>query len=155
MGASASSAVAAVAAGAACGWLLWHDGTWDTYRMPLFWPFVFATAMITVFSNSPAAEDPREWKRVTLKLALAAAAAVTITAHLSATNPINDLGAVDRVSLATCAALVTVAGALAASLAHHHGARGWRPAAWCLAACLLVLRLVPPIVVSVHGFPVS
>jgi hypothetical protein len=155
MGTSTPSAVAAVAAVAACAWLLWHDGTWDTYRMPLFWPFVFATVMITVFSNSPAGEDRGEWKRVTLRLALTSAVAVTLAAQLSATNPINDLGAVDIVSLQACVALLTAAGGLAASIAHDYGARGWRAAAWCLAACLLVMRLVPPLIVTAHGFSAS
>jgi hypothetical protein len=153
MSTSTLSALAALAAVAACAWLLWHDGTWDTYRMPLFWPFVFATGLVSVFSNSPAAEDPREWKRVVLRLALTSALAVTLAAQLSAANPINGLRAVDRVSLAGCVALLTVAGGGAAALAHHHGASGWRAAAWCLAACLLVMRLAPLLILSVRGLP--
>jgi hypothetical protein len=142
--------VAALVAAVAGAWLLQHDGTWDTYRTPLFWPFVFTTGLVTVLSTSETADDPRAWRTLIACLAMAAALLIALAARLAAANPINDIRRTDIASLAALGALLMSTGGLAATLAHRAGAVRWRKTAWCLAACLFVMWLIPRLALFVH-----
>lgn len=147
MTAASASALAALAAAV---WLLRYDGAWDTYRTPLFWPFLFAAGLMTVFSTTDAADDPRGWRTLVMRVAVAGAVVVGLAALVAARNPIYGLQARDIVSLAACeTALIVVAGA-ASELGQRYRPGTWIRSAWCAAASMVVLAIVPRALLLVH-----
>jgi hypothetical protein len=142
--------VSALAAVTAALWLLRHDGAWDTYRTPLFWPFLFAAGVMMVFSTTDAAADPRGWRALVARVAGAGAAIAGLSAVIASRNPIFDLHARDVVALAVLAAVLIGAAGVASALAERCRARAWIRCAWCAAATMLVLALIPRVLLVLH-----
>ena len=72
--ASAALAATGLAAPLVTAWLFWRDGGWDTYRAPLFLPFLFAAGLMVRFSLSSMTADPRSWRSFVARAAAGAAA---------------------------------------------------------------------------------
>ena len=145
---------AALAAGLAAPivtvWLFWRDGGWDTYRTPIFWPFLFAAGMMVMFSTSPIAADPRPWRGLVARAALATVAVAAAAAVLAARNPINDIHARDIAGLAILAGLLVAAAGVATELGERVSPGAWIKTAWCLATCLLAMALTPRLLLLIH-----
>ena len=93
-----AASVTALAALAASFWLLRHDGGWDTYRQPLFLPFLSTAVLMTVFSTTAAAGVRDEWRRLVIRVAIAGAVIQGLAGVIVSRNPILDLHARDIVA---------------------------------------------------------
>jgi hypothetical protein len=144
------STVATLAALAGSFWLLRVDGTWDTYRQPLFLPFLSAAVMMVVFSTTAVAGDRRDWRRLVATVAGVGAAVAAIAGIIAARNPIFDLHFKDLVGLAVSqAAVLAVAGA-ATEFGERHRPASWIRTVWCLVALMIMLALVPRVLLLLH-----
>ena len=141
------SAVAALVAGL---WLLRWDGAWDTYRTPLFWPFLFAAGIMTVFSTTDAPAGGREWRLLVVRCAAAGAVVAGFAAVVASRNPIHGLRARDMITLGALEALLIVAAGTATELGERYRPGTWIRTAWCAAAAMAVLALIPPLLLLVH-----
>ena len=141
-----TASVGTVAALAAAWWLLRRDGAWDTYHTPLFWPFLFAAGIMTVFSTSDA---PREsgWRALVWRVALVGAIVAGAAALVASRNPINDLHAPDIVALAVLDALLIAAAGVATELGERYRPGTWIRTAWCAVSSMLVLAFIPRVLV--------
>jgi hypothetical protein len=140
MKAAQAVAVLALAAGA---WLLWRDGGVDTYRAPVFWPFLFVTGLMVTFSTSSTATEPRSWRGFVALAAIGAALVAGVVATLAANNPINDIHVSDIAALAGAAAVLVVAAGAATEIGERASPGTWVKMAACLAACLLTMTVIP------------
>ena len=131
-------------------WLFWREDAWDTYRMPLFWPFFFAAGLMVSFSTSPMAADAGPWRSLVTRASLAAGAVAAAAAALAARNPITDLHARDIAALGILAAALVAAAGVAAELGERVGPGTWIKTAWCLTACLLTMAAIPRLLLLVH-----
>ena len=105
--ASAALAATGLAAPLVTAWLFWRDGGWDTYRAPLFLPFLFAAGLMVRFSLSPMTADPRPWRSFVARAAAGAAAVAGGAGLLASRNPITGLHARDIVGLAALAGVLS------------------------------------------------
>ena len=126
----------------AAWWLLRRDGAWDTYHSPLFWPFLFASGIMIVFSTSDAPREPG-WRALVWRVALVGALVAGAAALMASRNPINDLHAYDIVALAVLAALLIAGAGVATELGERYRPGTWIRTAWCAAATMLILALIP------------
>lgn len=143
-------ATAGLAAPVVSAWLFWWEGAWDTYRMPLFWPFFFAAGLMVSFSTSPMAADPGPWRSLVTRVSLGAAAVAAAAAALASRNPITDLHARDMAALGVLAAALVVAAGFAAELGERVSPGTWIKTAGCLTACLLTMAAIPRLLLLVH-----
>jgi hypothetical protein len=148
--ASAALAATGLAAPLVAAWLFWRDGGWDTYRAPLFLPFLFAAGLMVRFSLSPMTADPRPWRSFVARAAAGAAAVAAGAGIVAARNPITGLQARDIVALAVLAGALVAAAGLATELGERVSPGTWIKTAWCLAACLLTMALIPRILLLMH-----
>jgi peptidoglycan/LPS O-acetylase OafA/YrhL len=144
------STVATIAALAASFWLLRHDGAWDTYRQPLFLPFLSAALMMVVFSTTAAAGDRRDWRRLVIAVAGLGAAVAAVAGVLASRNPIFDLHGTDIVFLAVLQALVLAGAGAATELGERHRPGSWIRTAWCVVALMTLLAIVPRVLLVLH-----
>ena len=84
--ASAALVATGLAAPVVTAWLFWRDGGWDTYRAPLFLPFLFAAGLMVRFSLSPMTVDPRSWRSFVARAAAGAAAVAAGAGIVAARN---------------------------------------------------------------------
>jgi hypothetical protein len=140
------TAAAAVAAG---WWLLRRDGAWDTYHTPLFWPFLFAAGIMAVFSTTDAPEGTG-WRGLVARCAAAGAVVAGLAALVVSRNPIYDLHTRDMFALATFEALLIVAAGAATELGERYRPGTWIRTAWCVAAAMVTLALIPSLLLAVH-----
>lgn len=148
--ASATVAATGLAAPLVAAWLFWRDGGWDTYRTPLFLPFLFAAGLMVRFSLSPLTVDPRPWRGFVARGAAGAAAVAAGTGIVAARNPITGLHARDIAGLAVLAGALVAAAGLATELGERVSPGTWIKTAWCLAACLLTMALIPRVLLLMH-----
>ena len=144
-----TASASALAALAAAVWLLRQDAAWDTYHTPLFWPFLFAAGMMAVFSTTDAAETPG-WRALVVRVAAAGAAIAGLAALVVSQNPIYDLQVRDMVALAALEAVLIVAAGAATELGERYRPGTWIRTAWCAAAAMVVLALIPRALLLVH-----
>jgi hypothetical protein len=130
--------------------LLWRDGAMDTYRTPLFWPFLFATGLMVTFSTTTIAADWRAWRGFVVRAAIGAALVVAAVAWLAAANPINDIRALDIAVLALAALVLVVGAGVATALGERASPGTWVKTVSCLAACLLTMALIPRLLLALH-----
>ena len=133
---------ATIAALAAAWWLLRRDGAWDTYHTPLFWPFLFASGIMIVFSTSDAPREPG-WRALVWRVALVGALVAGGAALMASGNPINDIHAYDIAALAVLEALLIAAAGLATELGERYRPGAWIRTAWCAVSAILILALIP------------
>jgi drug/metabolite transporter (DMT)-like permease len=133
---------ATIAALAAAWWLLRRAGAWDTYHTPLFWPFLFASGIMIVFSTSDAPREPG-WRALVWRVALAGALVAGGAALLASRNPINDIHVSDIVALAVLEALLVAAAGMATELGERYRPGKWIRTAWCTVSSMLILALIP------------
>ena len=143
-------AATGLAAPLATAWLFWREGGWDTYRAPLFLPFLFAAGLMVRFSLSPMTVDPRAWRSFVARAAAGAAAVAAGAGILAARNPITGLRARDIVALTVLAGALVAAAGLASELGERMSPGTWIKTAWCLAACLLTMVLIPRVLLLMH-----
>jgi hypothetical protein len=141
---------AGLAAPAVAAWLLWRDGGWDTYRMAIFWPFVFATGVMVTVSSSVITTDPRSWRTFVVGAAVAAAVASAGMAMLLGQDPIYGIRTHDVVALALLAGLLVIAAGAATAFGERVRPGGWIKTAWCIGACFLVMAAIPRLLLLVH-----
>jgi len=147
MKAASASGLAALAAAA---WLLRRDGAWDTYHTPLFWPFLFAAGIMAVCSTTDAAAEAPAWRALVMRVAAGGAAIAGLAALVASRNPIYDLQVRDIVALAALEAVLIVAAGAAAELGERYRPGTWIRTAWCAAASMIVLALIPRALLFVH-----
>jgi hypothetical protein len=140
-------AVLALAGGAS---LLWRDGGVDTYRTPLFWPFLFATGLMVTFSTTAIAADWRAWRGFVIRAAVGAALVVAAVAWLAAGNPINDIRPLDIIALAVAALVLVAASGVATAIGQRTSPGTWVKTAACLAACLLTMAMIPRLLLALQ-----
>jgi hypothetical protein len=145
-----AAAVSAVAALAASFWLFRHDGAWDTYRQPLFLPFLSTAVLMTVFSTTAAAGARDEWRRLVIRVAPVGAVIQALAGVLLSRNPILDLHAKDIVVLAVLEALLIGVAGAATELGERIRPDTWIRTAWCVAALLTMLALFPRVMLLLH-----
>lgn len=145
-----TTTVATLAAVAGSFWLLRHDGAWDTYRQPLFLPFLSAALMMMVFSTTAVAGDRRDWRRLVVTVAGLGAVVAAIAGVLASRNPIFDLHAKDIVVLAVLQALVLAGAGAAAELGDRHRPASWVRTAWCAITLMTLLAIVPRVLLLLH-----
>jgi hypothetical protein len=143
------ASASALAALAAAVWLLRSDGAWDTYHTPLFWPFLFAAGMMAIFSTTDAAETPG-WRALVVRVAAGGAAIAGLAALAVSRNPIYDLQVRDMIALAVLEAVLIVAAGAATELGERYRPGTWIRTAWCAAAAMIVLALIPRALLLVH-----
>ena len=131
-----------IAALASAWWLLRRDGAWDTYHTPLFWPFLFASGIMIVFSTSDAPREPG-WRALVWRVALVGALVAGSAALLASRNPINDIHAYEIAALAVLEALLIAAAGLATELGERYRPGTWIRTAWCAVSAMLILALIP------------
>jgi hypothetical protein len=136
---------------AASAWLVYRDGTLDTFRAPLFWPFLFSAGLVTALSTSAIADDAPGWRALVARIAAGAGVVAGGSAWLASGNPINGIGPFDIGMLAVLAAAIIVAAGGAAAWARHEGAPGWLKPAACLATVLLTFWMTPRAVLVLHA----
>jgi drug/metabolite transporter (DMT)-like permease len=134
--------VGTLAALAAAWWLLRFDGAWDTYRTPLFWPFLFGSGIMIVFSTSDAPREPG-WRALVWRVALLGGVAAGSVALIASRNPINDIHTYDIAALAVLEGLLIAAAGLATELGERHRPGTWIRTAWCAVSAMLILALIP------------
>lgn len=142
--------VAALVAPAVAAWLLWREGGWDTYRMAIFWPFVFAAGIMVNVSGSAITADVRSWRAFVVRAALAAAVASAGMAMVLARNPIYGIHMHDVIALAVLAALLVAAAGAATAFGERVRPGSWIKTAWCIGACLLTMAAIPRLLLLVH-----
>ena len=147
MTAAAASAVAALAAAV---WLLRLDAAFDTYRTPLFWPFLFAAGLVTVFSTTDVAGDTKGWRALVSLVAAVGATVAALAALVASRNPIYGLYARDVVSLAVLEAALILAAGAASELGQRYRPGTWIRSAWCAAASMAVLAIIPRLLLFLH-----
>jgi hypothetical protein len=145
-----TASVSAVAALAAALWLLRRDGAWDTYHTPLFWPFLFAAGIMAVFSTTDAPGEPQGWRALVARCAAAGAVVAGLAALVVSQNPIYDLHTRDMFAFAMSEALLIVAAGAATELGERYRPGTWIRTAWCAAAAMAVLALIPSLLLVVH-----
>jgi hypothetical protein len=145
-----TTTVATLAAVAGSFWLWRHDGAWDTYRQPLFLPFLSAALMMVVFSTTAVAGDRRDWRRLVVAVAGLGAVVAAIAGVLASRNPIFDLHGKDVAGLAVLQALVLGGAGVAAELGERHRPASWVRTAWCAVALMTLLAIVPRILLLLH-----
>ena len=143
MTAPSVSAFVALAAGL---WLLRRDGAWDTYHAPLFWPFLFAAGMMAVFSTTDAPNETRGWRALVARVAAIGAAIAGLAAYATSGNPIYDIHAPDIVALAALEGALIIAAGVATEFGERYRPGTWIRTAWCAAASMAVLALIPPVI---------
>jgi hypothetical protein len=143
-------AVSAVAALAASFWLFRHDGAWDTYRQPLFLPFLSTAVLMTVFSTTATAGARDEWRRLVIRVAPVGAVVQALAGVILFRNPILDLHAKDIVLLAVLEALLIAGAGAATELGERLRPDTWIRTAWCAAALLAMLALFPRVMLLLH-----
>ena len=131
-----------IAALAAAWWLLRLDGAWDTYRTPLFWPFLFASGIMIVFSTSDAPREPG-WRALVLRVTLAGALVAGGAALMASRNPIYDMHVGDIVALAALEALLIATAGVATELGERYRPGTWIRTAWCAVSAMLILAFIP------------
>ena len=144
------ASVTALAGLAVAGWLLRRDGTWDTYRTPLFLPFLSTAVLMAVFSTTDIAGMPDDWRRLVAKVALVAGVVAGSAALIVSRNPIYDVHARDVVALAVLQAATVAAAGAAAELGERRQPGTWIRTAWCVAASMAMLALVPRVLLLLH-----
>ena len=144
------ASASALTALAAAVWLLRRDGAWDTYRTPLFLPFLFGAGLMVVFSTMDLAGEPRGWRSLVVRVAVAGAALAGLSALLASRNPIYDLHARDIAALATLEVVLIVAAGLATELGQRYRPGTWIRSAWCAAASMVVLAFIPRVLLLLH-----
>ena len=145
-----AASVTALAALAASFWLLRHDGGWDTYRQPLFLPFLSTAVLMTVFSTTAAAGVRDEWRRLVIRVAIAGAVIQGLAGVIVSRNPILDLHARDIVVLAVLEALLIAGAGAATELGERTRPDTWIRTAWCAAALMTLLALFPRVILLLH-----
>jgi len=143
-------AVSAVAALAASFWLFRHDGAWDTYRQPLFLPFLSTAVLMTVFSTTAAAGERDEWRRLVIRVAPVGAVIQALAGVILSRNPILDLHATDIALLALLEALLIAGAGAATELGERTRPDSWIRTAWCAAALMTMLALFPRLMLLLH-----
>jgi hypothetical protein len=141
---------ATIAAVAASLWLLRYDGGWDSYRQPLFLPFLSAAVLMIVFSTTAMPGDRRDWRALVVKVAGAGAVVAALAAWIASRNPIFGLGLRDVVALALCEALLVAAAGAATELGERYRPDTWIRTAWCATALMLTLALIPRLLLRLH-----
>ena len=146
-----SAASVTVLAGlAASFWLLRHEGGLDTYRQPLFLPFLSAAVLMTVFSTTAAAGGRDEWRRLWSRVSIAGAVIQALAGVIVSRNPILDLHAKDIVLLAVLVALLIAGAGAATELGERVRPDTWIRTAWCAAALMTMLALFPRVLLLMH-----
>ena len=131
-------------------WLLRHDGAWDTYRTPLFWPFLFAAGIMAVFSTTDAPGETQGWRALVARCAAAGAVVAGLAAFVVSQNPIYDLHVRDMFAFGMSEALLIVAVGAATELGERYRHGTWLRTAWCVAVSMAVLALIPRLLLLVH-----
>ena len=131
-------------------WLLRHDGAWDTYRQPLFLPFLSAAVLMTVFSTTAAAGAGDEWRRLWSRVCIVGAVIQALAGVILSRNPILDLHGKDIVLLAVLEALLIAGAGTATELGERTRPDTWIRTAWCAAALMTMLALFPRVLLLVH-----
>lgn len=145
-----TASASALAALAAAGWLLRRDAAWDTYHTPLFWPFLFAAGIMAVCSTTDAAAETPAWRALVVRLAASGAVIAGLAALVASRNPIYGLQVRDIVALAAFEAVLIVAAGAATELGERYRPGTWIRTAWCAAASMIVLALIPRALLFVH-----
>jgi hypothetical protein len=145
-----AASVTAVAALVASFWLLRHDGGWDTYRQPLFLPFLSTAVLMTVFSTTAAAGERDEWRRLVSRVAIAGAVVQALAGVIVSRNPIFDLHATDIVLLAVLEALLIAGAGAATELGERIRPDTWIRTAWCATALMTLLARFPRVLLFFH-----
>jgi hypothetical protein len=144
------ASASALAGLAVAGWLLRRDGTWDTYRTPLFLPFLSTAVLMAVFSTTDIAGAAEDWRRLVAKVAIIAGVVAAIAALIVSRNPIYDLHTRDVVALGVLQAATVAAAGAAAELGERRQPGSWIRTAWCVAASMAMLALVPRVLLLLH-----
>lgn len=144
------ASIIAVAALVASFWLLRHEGAWDTYRQPLFLPFLSTAVLMTVFSTTATASERDDWRRLLGRLAIIGAVVQALAGVVVSRNPIFDLHPKDVTVLAVLEALLIVGAGAATELGQRVGPDTWIRTAWCLAALMTMLALFPRVLLTFH-----
>ena len=105
--------------------------------------------MMAVFSTTEAAETPA-WRGLVVRVGAAGAAIAGLAALVVSQNPIYDLHVRDMVALAALEALLIVAAGAATELGQRYRPGTWIRTAWCAAASMAVLALIPRLLLLVH-----
>jgi len=135
---------------AASLWLLRYDGTFDTYRQPLFLPFLAVDLLMIVFSTTEMARDIRDWRAVVVRVAIPGAVVAGLSAGLASRNPIYDLHVRDVAALSILMAALVIAAGAGAELGERYRPGTWIRTAWCIAASMLALALIPRVLLLLH-----
>jgi hypothetical protein len=136
------ASLATIAALALAWWLLQSDGAWDTYRTPLFWPFLFGSGVMIVFSTSDAPREPG-WRALVWLVALIGALVAGGAALVASRNPIYGIHTLDVAALAGLEGLLIAAAGVATEFGERYRPGAWIRTAWCAASSMLILALIP------------
>src|ERR1051325_10612734 len=145
-----TATIATLAALAGSFWLLRHDGTWDAYRHAMFLPFLSTAVMMVVFSTTAVAGDREDWRRLVIRLAIGAAVVEALAGALVSRNPILDLHPKDVIVLGVLAALLVAGAGAATECGERLRPESWMRTAWCAAAIMGILAVVPPLLLALH-----
>lgn len=135
---------------AASYWLLRYDGTFDTYRQPLFLPFLAVDLLMIVFSTTEVARDIRDWRALVVRVAILAAVVAGLTAGLASRSPIYGLHTRDVAALSILMASLVIAAGAGSELGERYRPGTWIRTAWCVGASMLVLALIPRVLLLIH-----
>lgn len=131
-------------------WLLRHDGTWDVYRQALFLPFLSTSVLMTVFSTTAMPGDRADWRRMVARAAVVGAVVQGLAGVVVSSNPILDVHAKDIVLLAVLEALLIMGAGAATGLGERLRPGTWIRTAWCAAALMAILAVVPRVLLALH-----
>lgn len=140
----------AVAALAASFWLVRHEGTWDTYRQPLFLPFLSSAVLMTVFSTTETAGQRDDWRRLVGRVAGVGALVQALAGAVVSRDPIYDLHAKDIIVLAVLEALLIAGSGAATELGDRVRPETWIRTAWCVVALMTMSALFPRVLLLLH-----
>jgi len=145
-----AASVTALVALAASFWLLRHDGGWNTYRQPLFLPFLSTAVLMTVFSTTAAAGARDEWRRLVSRVCIAGAVIQALASFIVSRNPIFDLHTTDIVLLSVLEALLIAGAGAATEFGERSRPDTWIRTAWCATALMTLLALFPRVLLLFH-----
>ena len=140
----------AIAGLGASFWLLRHEAAWDTYRQPLFLPFLSTAVLMTVFSTTETGGQRDDWRRLVGRLALIGAAVQALAGGIVSRDPIHDLHVRDIIVLAVLEALLIAGAGAATELGERVRPDTWIRTAWCVVALMTMLALFPRVLLVLH-----
>lgn len=144
------ASLTAIAALGASFWLLRHEGAWDTYRQPLFLPFLSTAVLMTVFSTTETGGQRDHWRRLVGRLAGIGAVVQALAGLIVSRDPIYDLHGKDIAVLSVLEALLIVGAGAATEIGERVRPATWIRTAWCVVALMTMSALFPRVLLFVH-----